>query len=186
MRNADATRARLLSAARREFAAYGIAGARVDRIATESESNKAQIYHYFGSKDGLFDAVFSGIVAESVEGIPLDVDDLPGYAERLCRGYDAHPDVLRLLSWHRLERGDSPLVRAAVESNRAKIGEVAAAQASGLIPDHYDPGSLLALVLQIAAMWADIPDELGKAIGPRSADARAAVVGDAVRALLAG
>jgi AcrR family transcriptional regulator len=185
MRNAEATRARLLSAARQEFAAFGIAGARVDRIATESGSNKAQIYHYFGSKDGLFDAVFSGIVAEAVEGIPLDVNDLAGYAERLCRGYDDHPDVLRLSSWNRLERGDSPIVQAALESNRAKIAEVAAAQAGGLIPAHFDPGALLALILQIAATWADIPDELGAAIGSRSSDVRAAVVGDAVRALLA-
>src|SRR3954454_17707972 len=104
MRDAEATRARLLAAARQEFAAFGIAGARVDRIAAQAGSNKAQIYHYFGSKDGLFDAVFSGIVAEAVDGIPLDVGDLPGYAARLCKGYEQHPDVARLSSWHRLER----------------------------------------------------------------------------------
>jgi AcrR family transcriptional regulator len=184
MRDAEATRARLLLSARREFAAYGIAGARVDRIAADAASNKAQIYHYFASKDGLFDAVFSGIVAEAVDGIPLTVDDLPGYAARLCRGYDEHPDVMRLSSWHRLERGNSPIVQAALDANRAKIAEIATAQQGGLISDRFDAGTLLALLLQVAAMWIEMPDELTTAIGPRSSDQRANAVADAVRALL--
>jgi AcrR family transcriptional regulator len=184
MRNAEATRARLLASARKEFALFGIAGARVDRIAVDAGSNKAQIYHYFGSKDGLFDAVFSSLVAEAVEGIPLDVDDLPEYAARLCRGYDSHPDVMRLSSWHRLERGNSPLVQAALDSNRAKIADIAAAQANGVISNRFEPGVLLALVLQVAAMWAEMPDELAQVIGSRSAKARASTVAEAVRALL--
>jgi AcrR family transcriptional regulator len=49
IRDAEATRQRLLDAAAEEFAARGIAGARVDRIAQAARSNKAQIYHYFGS-----------------------------------------------------------------------------------------------------------------------------------------
>ncbi len=58
IRDAAATRQRLIDAARAEFAQYGIAGARVDRIATNAGANKAQIYNYFGSKDRLFDAVW--------------------------------------------------------------------------------------------------------------------------------
>jgi hypothetical protein len=38
MRDAEATRARLLAAARGEFAAFGIAGSRVDRIAATGGS----------------------------------------------------------------------------------------------------------------------------------------------------
>jgi AcrR family transcriptional regulator len=41
--DAEATKRRLLDAARDEFAAYGIAGARVDRIAEAAQANKAQI-----------------------------------------------------------------------------------------------------------------------------------------------
>ena len=40
-RDAEATRRRLLDAATAEFAAYGIAGARVDRIAAEARSSAA-------------------------------------------------------------------------------------------------------------------------------------------------
>ncbi|MDA0565880.1 TetR family transcriptional regulator [Streptomonospora sp. S1-112] len=184
IRDAEATRARLLAAARREFAAYGIAGARVDRIAAEANSNKAQIYHYFGNKDGLFDAVFTGIVEQVVTGIPLDVDDLPGYAVKLARGYDEHPDILRLSTWHRLERGDSALVEAAVRSNQTKVDQIAAAQREGRLTTHYPPGVLLALVLHTAAVWASTPDELAGVIGPTSPETRHRLVHDAVRALL--
>ena len=50
------TRRRLLEAAITEFSAYGIAGARVDRIASAAKANKQAIYAYFGSKDALFAA----------------------------------------------------------------------------------------------------------------------------------
>ena len=53
-RDSNATKARLLDAAFAEFAAYGIAGARVDRIAEAAGANKRLIYVYFGNKEQLF------------------------------------------------------------------------------------------------------------------------------------
>ena len=49
-RDAEQTKQRLLEAAIAEFSAYGIAGARVDRIAAGAGVNKSLIYSYFGSK----------------------------------------------------------------------------------------------------------------------------------------
>jgi len=48
---------KILIAARDEFAEYGLAGARVDRIARRAEVNKAMIYYHYGSKDELYQAV---------------------------------------------------------------------------------------------------------------------------------
>lgn len=56
-RNPETTRADILNAARVEFAAAGLGGARVDKIAEKSGANKRMIYHYFGSKEDLFAAV---------------------------------------------------------------------------------------------------------------------------------
>ena len=53
-RDAGATKARILEAAKREFAKNGLAGARVDVIAEKAKANKRMIYHYFGSKEVLF------------------------------------------------------------------------------------------------------------------------------------
>jgi AcrR family transcriptional regulator len=54
IRDPDATRARILSAARHEFAGKGLGGARVDKIATRARANKRMMYHYFGNKEDLF------------------------------------------------------------------------------------------------------------------------------------
>ena len=56
-RDADATKARILEAAKAEFARLGLGGARVDEIADKARANKRMIYHYFGSKEELFTAV---------------------------------------------------------------------------------------------------------------------------------
>ena len=56
-RNPEQTRADILAAARAEFARLGLAGARVDTIAEASGANKRMIYHYFGGKEQLFEAV---------------------------------------------------------------------------------------------------------------------------------
>ena len=50
-------RERILSAAEAEFAGSGFDGARVARIAARAGVNKQLIFHYFGSKGGLFEAV---------------------------------------------------------------------------------------------------------------------------------
>src|ERR1039458_1086837 len=154
VRDAEATRQRLLDAAAEEFAARGIAGARVDRIAEAARSNKAQIYHYFGSKDQLFDAVFNSLVADTLREVPIDVTDLPEYAGRLFDGYEQHPQVPRLATWYRLERADThaPL-EAIVKSNRDKVDAIARAQQSVQLLSHFAAADLLALMLALAAMW---------------------------------
>ncbi|MEV6983288.1 TetR family transcriptional regulator [Sphaerisporangium sp. NPDC051017] len=184
-RDAEATRRRLLDAALREFAEFGIAGARVDRIAEAAGSNKAQIYHYFGSKDQLFDAAFETIVRDTVADTPIDVHDLPGYAARLARRYEEHPQVMRLATWQRLERAADAPVPLAVKSVRDKVDAIARAQDEGVLPRHYPPGVLLTLVLQLAAVWTAVNPEFGAAVdmeGVRRED----VVADSVRRLLAG
>jgi AcrR family transcriptional regulator len=57
VRDPEATKQRVLRAAKVEFARYGLAGARVDAIAHRAKANKQRIYHYFGNKRDLFLAV---------------------------------------------------------------------------------------------------------------------------------
>ncbi|HSZ40773.1 MAG TPA: TetR family transcriptional regulator [Trebonia sp.] len=56
-----ATSRRILDAAAAEFAERGIAGARIDRIIATAHTNKAQLYGYFGSKEGLLDVVIADL-----------------------------------------------------------------------------------------------------------------------------
>src|SRR5690349_17933351 len=124
-RDAEATKKRLLEAAATEFAERGIAGARVDRIAAAATANKALIYSYFGSKEELFDAVFNALVVDTVQDVPIDADDLPGYAGRLFDRSLAQPAAVRLALWHSLERGSATMPEAVVAANKQKVAAVA-------------------------------------------------------------
>jgi AcrR family transcriptional regulator len=184
--DAQATRRRLIAAAREEFAQHGIAGARVDRIAAAAKANKAQIYHYFGSKDDLFDAVFDELVEATVRETPLDPADLPGYAAGLFDGYERDPDIMRLATWYRLERGTArPPLQTRIAANRDKVARIAAAQQAGTLPATFDAADLLALVTTIASMWTTATPE-DHAVAPRRSRARRReVIVEAVGALLA-
>jgi AcrR family transcriptional regulator len=185
-RDADATRRRLLDAAADEFAAFGIAGARVDRIATAAASNKAQIYHYFGNKDGLFEAVFHDLVVTTVRDSPIDPTDLPEYAGRLFDGYQARPHVQRLATWYRLEHaGTQDPIDIIVESNAAKVEAIAKAQADGTLTARWSAVDLVGLVLQISGLWSGMTPEYAALVADEDHVHRRAVIVDAVRALLA-
>jgi len=98
-----ATRARLLDAGYEEFVAYGLAGARVDRIAKAASANKQAIYLYFGSKEALFEAVLADRLRILADVAPFTPDDLPGYAGALFDALVADPGVQRLSQWKMLE-----------------------------------------------------------------------------------
>jgi AcrR family transcriptional regulator len=151
----QATRRRLLDAATAEFAAYGIAGARVDRIAVAARANKAQLYAYFGSKDGLFDAVFGEHLDMIVNTVPLDGKDLPGYATRLYDAYLQHPELVRLATWARLERTPKGDLVTNMEGHDAqKLQSIADAQRSGHIDPLLAPADVLSIVTAMSMTWS--------------------------------
>jgi AcrR family transcriptional regulator len=182
-RDSSRTRARLLEAGRAEFAEYGIAGARVDRIAAAAGCNKAMIYAYFENKDGLFDAVFAAHARSFQEKINFDPDDLPAYAGRLIDGFEDDPAVMRLISWYRLERAASAPMPAVVSANERRLERLRVAQREGRLTTRYDPAAILALVHGIAGSWATRNPEFGSLQSDRAAR-RLAVV-DAVARVLA-
>src|SRR5690242_1004991 len=145
-RDSAATRRRLLQAAREEFTARGIAGARVDRIACAANANKAQIYHYFGDKDGLFDAVLESFTEEAVGAVPIDADNLPAYAARLFDYHLDHPDLLRLVTWARLEGRTTPSTQAQrTTSYRRRAEAIAKAQQAGRVNNALSAAHILDL-----------------------------------------
>lgn len=149
-RDAAATRQRILDAAIAEFSARGIAGARVDRIAAASESNKSLIYRYFGDKERLFDAVFDEIVVRTMNDVPINADDLPGYAGRLWDWYLSHPEFLRLADWDELERHGAGMSGTGPQIARAeKIQAIADGQRRGVVNSALPAATILQLLLAI-------------------------------------
>jgi TetR/AcrR family transcriptional regulator len=104
-RDPAATRKKLLTAARREFANSGLAGARVDEIAARAGVNKQLVYHYFGDKDALYLAVLEWVYEEiraqerklNLEGLPPE-RAIKKLIEASFDHLDAHPDFIVLLN----------------------------------------------------------------------------------------
>ena len=151
-RDAEATKARLVRAATDEFAAHGIAGARVDRIANAAASNKQLIYAYFGSKDQLFDAALTESCTALMDRVPFDSDDIPGYVGRLFDYAVAHPDVYRLVTWAGLERPNA-VAEFEADSYGAKLAAITSAQREGRLDATLAPADLLALAIGLASSW---------------------------------
>lgn len=188
MSRADATKARILQAATDEFATHGIAGARVDRIAKAAAANKNLIYIYFCSKDQLFDAVFDAHVTHGLDSVPFTPDDLPEYAGRIFDYCQKRPEVIRLATWHRLERGDShdrdPAVAAAGAPREA--GGACRGPEGGGIGTGFSPAALLTFVLSIALAWnpTNATGMPASTIEAESIDDRRRAIVAAVRRLL--
>jgi TetR/AcrR family transcriptional regulator len=95
------TRSRILDAALTEFSAYGMAGARTDRIAQAAGVNKALLYYYFDSKENLYLASLEMISAK-IRDRTLAVflkECSPG--ERVLRSALEHFD--RILTQHEFQ-----------------------------------------------------------------------------------
>lgn len=105
LRDADRSQQTILLAARDEFALYGLAGARVDRIAERADINKRLIYYYFKSKDDLFLAVLESTYADiraAEQKLHLDeMDPVEAIRELVSftwHYYLEHPEFISLLN----------------------------------------------------------------------------------------
>jgi AcrR family transcriptional regulator len=167
---AERTKERILQAATDEFAAYGIAGGRIDRIAGAAKANKSLIYDYFGSKEELFTAVLARHLAHVYQTVRFTADDLPGYAARLFDFAMDHPSLMRLAMWNGLEqRRDWPLDEGS--SLDAQVVAIGQAQADGIVTGSYPPEFLLTLVITLASAWT-AANPFGISIAPDATSRR--------------
>ena len=160
-RDGQATRARILVAATKEFAAHGFSGARVERIVEDARCNMRMIYHHFGSKEALYIAVLE-VVYEDLRtqerDLDLDAQDPKAAMERLILftfdHFRTHPTFVRLTSLENTNRGlfirkSSIIQRAASPLINAIQAALARGAAAGVFRAGIDP---LQLYVSIAAL----------------------------------
>jgi AcrR family transcriptional regulator len=157
-RDSAATRTRILEAAIEEFSDFGLAGARIDRIAEAAAANKRSIYVYFDSKEKLFDAALHHVLSKMIEEVPLTEDDLPGYAGRLFDYHLAQPQGFRMNTWRQLERPASGPDAGDMYSKKL------AALTRGT-KRQVPPADLLVLINGLAYSWLLSPRDLLRADG---------------------
>jgi TetR/AcrR family transcriptional regulator len=158
-RNPGRTRERILSAALREFAANGFAGARVDAIARRAAINKRMLYHYFGNKEHLFREILRLKMAErqawaeTLSGDPAE--SLTFWFEAACKD----TSWVRLLEWEALQEADRRLIdeknrRAATARGLERIRQ---RQARGQISADLDPRHVMLAMRSLTMFPAAFP-----------------------------
>jgi AcrR family transcriptional regulator len=169
LRNPERTRKRILSAALKEFAANGFAGARVDVIARRAAINKRMLYHYFGDKEHLFREVLRRKMAERqawAEGLSGDpAESLSFWFEAACKDMD----WIHLLEWEALEGKKRKVIdekgrRAAAGRGLKRIRQQ---QTRGLVSTEFDPRHVM-LTMRSLTMFPMAFPQLTKLIMGRS------------------
>lgn len=153
-RNAAETREKLLEAATEEFAANGLAGGRIDRIAKTAGVSKPMLYNYFGDKESLFDAVLMKEVMAAADSEPFDATDIAGYAGRTYDLLAERPRLWRMLIWHHLERGlDIMALPAGQGLLRDKQENILISQQEGRLNSDFGPIEVVRLVAHLSQLW---------------------------------
>ncbi|MGH6930789.1 MAG: TetR/AcrR family transcriptional regulator, partial [Dongiaceae bacterium] len=109
----EGTRLNIIEVATKEFAEYGLSGARIDEIAAKTKSSKRMIYYYFGDKEGLYlkvlEEAYSRVRAEESK---LDLDDLAPLdalrrlVEFTFDHHNANQDFIRLVMIENIHHGE--------------------------------------------------------------------------------
>jgi AcrR family transcriptional regulator len=101
----EQTKRNILEVATAEFSAMGLAGARVDHIAERTHTTKRMLYYYFGSKEGLYEAVLDkvyGDIRALEQDLHIDELDPEAGLSRLVEFtfdyHDRHRDFVRLVT----------------------------------------------------------------------------------------
>lgn len=147
----EANRARIVQAAIDEFAARGFKGASMDAIAARTDTTRALINYYFGSKEKVYLAVLEHVYAEIRQAeSQLDLDHLPPadairrVVEFTYRYYLEHEGFVRLVVAENQAKGRHLKKSRAMRSlNRTIIdtlsGIIARGQAEGSFRPDVDP-----------------------------------------------
>ncbi|MFF7944017.1 TetR family transcriptional regulator [Nocardia gamkensis] len=159
MRKKTELREAILTAARAEFAQYGLAGARIDRIASAANASKERLYAHFSDKATLFREVAARDGAEFFQAVELVPDDVPEFVGKLYDLARERPDFVRMITWAHLEGLTLDEPRAAGEPIPAQtIAALEHAQQHDLVDTAWDPQELIVMLFGIGLSWAQWPD----------------------------
>jgi TetR/AcrR family transcriptional regulator len=158
-RNPQDKQRRLIDAALVEFAEHGPAATRIDAIAERAGVNKQLIYHYFGSKEALWNEVlvaFTSRFDEAADSPPADLGDrfsLFFNQSNHDRGYT------RLLEWEALTTDPVEIANAGDRRDQLRDFTVSLAVdvAEGRLPDDTDTEQLALTIIAAAAFAQAFP-----------------------------
>jgi len=135
----------ILEVATREFAAYGLAGARIEKIQQQTRTSKRMIYYHFGSKEGLYRAVIERAF-EIAREVDKDFDPQQGTPEQALKqiannafeAFTHNPSFVRLLTFENL--AGAPYIRQSQQASR--LNRMAMADLESVLKRGHADGSI--------------------------------------------
>jgi TetR/AcrR family transcriptional regulator len=175
-RDPEASRQRILEAGVSAFAERGPDAASVADIADRAGLNRRMVYHYFGDKEGLYEAAIR-YAYEQISSVEVELSHmlLPAESllEKMIRAYyhflASHPDVVRLLTWENLRHGEVAR-RIDVSSFKAPIIEalrvaLARGRQEGRFRNSIDERQLLISCMALSFFYFSNRHTVGQALG---------------------
>lgn len=160
-RDADRTRAALLDAAQVEFAAKGLAGARVSEIAARAGINKQMISYYFGGKDGLYAAIVERW-HEQEQSLPLTELSLEDVVLWYLRTATRQHDLQRMFMRECLEEDISGVIP---EPHAPEVEDLRRRQREGELAAELDPAFVLLALQGMVAANTVFPRDVKRFLG---------------------
>jgi AcrR family transcriptional regulator len=138
----------IIEVATREFAEYGLAGARIDEIAAKTKSSKRMIYYYFGDKEGLYlrvlEAAYSKVRATEATLHLDDLEPLEALRKLVKFTFDHHnanEPFIRLVMIENIHHGEYLLRSKAIQNlNVTAINTISRLYARGVAAGVFRPG----------------------------------------------
>lgn len=166
------TQQKILNSAKELFIKKGFKGTSISEIGKIAEVTPSLIYHYFGSKEGLWKAVKLEILKkyEGVDDlISQDESNLNAFLAQVIvqryKFYSQNPEAIRLRTWQKLEEkqellaGGNPIAPQHWKDKIIKLQEL------GFIRKDLDPDMIILFILSIisGAFSEDSQDVLSTA-----------------------
>jgi AcrR family transcriptional regulator len=177
VRDAQATRARILKAAVREFARHGFSGARGERVARAARSSERMVYYYFASKEGLFRAALESVYAslrDAESTVRLDEAEPLEALESFCRFvwdyYLKHPEFIGLVNTENLHQARhlrrSPQLDELVSPVVGQLGALLErGQQAGVMRAGVDPAQLYLAIASLGYFYLSNQHTLSAVLG---------------------
>jgi len=148
-RDRGTSKERLFTAAAREFAQRGFAGASVDRIAAAARLNKAMIYYHFTSKAALYREILRDLfeavarrVSDTARSQAEPADKIRAFVEAIAIEAEARPHFPPI--WFReIAEGGAHLDAATVTHIATVLKTLGAIVKEGIAADRFRPVNTL-------------------------------------------
>lgn len=163
LRDAERTKARILTAATDLFTRLGPGATSIDEISERAGVNRGLIHHYFRTKDALFDQVLvrplTSFLEQHVEFLQArpDVDGLCDATRSFFRFLGRHPDLVRLLSWtlamRRVLLGEGSQLELTRALMARLVRRIEEAQHAGAVRRDVSAPHLLITIVDLCVSW---------------------------------